>query len=340
MTGRGALGGRGSVGGRGGPGGGAMHPPSLEEGPTYDNYPQKGPENKNQQMKAKGASKKDVEQPNHLDWLKRFHGAYDIILIMFNIISAFTTLAGSSELFNFDADSFNDGKHTNEAILGVFIDDVGNYKYKTKTCTDNDIVRVSAQCAYKTRSEYIAYVLLWAVLLSTLFIAKVHDSMPYKTNDLRFYLAYDRFATSNLNKMVVYIGLFLSFASFVTLVYFLVQSSEPVEGAFVYIAVNVYLLRRSLYSRWKVFNSPLHPDEEEPALYDVFPVPIPLHPLQSSWRNGYGFFYSQEDLYAESMRALQMADMQKNDIYLARYGDPEQLREALVILDELDENEA
>lgn len=279
-------------------------------------------------------SGKDVPPENQaIAWCKRFYGAMDIIILVSNTGATLADQAAATGQFIFSSDEIPE-KNTGEAAMAVYTSET-DYSMITVTC-NSGIEHITTQCGYESNGTYIAFQSVWNLFLVVLLLLKVYNSMPYSTNDLRFYLSYDRFATTKKNKYAVYGAYTLTLATLISLISFLTKAELPVQGAFTFAILNCYLFYQSLASRWPAFNSDSNTEKKEHKLTDIFPDPIWIKACEPGLTNGYGAIVSAEQLYDDLNVALQKSEYQKDNSYLKEYGDPEQLRKVLGILYELE----
>lgn len=146
------------------------------------------------------------------EFLKRSFSAKDVLVILANTIMNISANSAAAGLFiakrgqdyPADIEVYGNIKVFEESTYGDF--------YKTPLYEDTymgcsgELLHIGIQCSYTDHKAYQLFVTVWCIFLLALFFVKVISSMPYKENDLRFYLSYDRFTTSKTNLTFVYLA--------------------------------------------------------------------------------------------------------------------------------------
>ena len=199
---------------------------------------------------------------------------------------------------------------------------------------DHGIVSITTQCGYESNGAYLTMLYLWIIFLAVLFFLKLQASFQFKTNDLRFYLSFDHFATTKLNLRCVLASFALTIASLIALLYYLILTGLPISGALTFTFLNMYLFYSSTTTRWPAFNS-----GSIRKLDELFPNPIPIRACEPKLANLYGVLMSSETLYDDLLFAMDKSNHQKNDKWLQEYGNATELRNVIAILYGLNDDE-
>lgn len=275
---------------------------------------------------------------------KRIFGGLDIILLIANTSSAITTQS-SITAWRYLQSDVELNPSWNWGSLNVCINnDTDPQSYDSSTlsdCTldawscDKTVINAGIQCSFEDNASYIGFQAAWVTFLVVYFFIKIYSSTPYATNDLRYFLSVDRFATTNTNKYIVYAAYLLTLASVIVLCYYLALVEQSFAGAFTFGILNAYLFYQSTSSRWPAFNNM---QIEKKSFKEMFPTPIILKisTTEPALTNCYGMLVSSTKLYDELLLAVFQSDELKDDKYLAAYGNPKEIRDAFHTLYELD----
>ena len=187
---------------------------------------------------------------------------------------------------------------------------------------NNEAEAIYVQCPYIPSPLFQTVLSLWCIYFSFYFSWKYYWTSEYETNDLRFFVYCDKFNSTIVNRVLVVLGLLLTFGSGLSAVSSVVQNGSiaSVAPIFVFIGVNTYNLIHMGTCRYK-------------ALYDIDmstspafrdPIVINTEPMQTIF-NLYGFLINHHALFEYLSNAIN-ASLLTNDVkHAAEVGNVAQL---------------
>ena len=188
------------------------------------------------------------------------------------------------------------------------------------------------QCPYLTSPDFQAIISLWCIYFLVYFLWRYYWTSFYETNDLRYYVYYDKFNSTAGNRVLIALGVMLTIVSGGEGVYSVAHNgtTNAVPSMLVFMAVNLYNLVQMGSCRYSVLAS-LDMNKTE-----AFRRPIPVD-TEGLWTVGNlnGLLLSHIVLFEHLNQALSALYLMNDDRYIKRLGNVEQLRLVSVTLNPL-----
>ena len=184
------------------------------------------------------------------------------------------------------------------------------------TCKYGNADSVIVYCPYQTVIAFDVLLSLWVIYFGLYIAIRIYVTIFYQTNDLRFYIASEKFNGHVVNQCFVYFGLILTLVCVCVSIYYMSPESQwnpnldtpNLLNVIVFFGINILSLSK--------LNRKSFISNEHLTMSD-FPEPIPL-------TNPY-FWKSVDDLVKPIMVAYLISLKNDNDDELRRFGRVDQL---------------
>jgi hypothetical protein len=89
------------------------------------------------------------------------------------------------------------------------------------TCNYGNADAVIVFCPYTIMVTFQIFLSLWIIYFTLFLFIRISATIRYPTSDLRFYIATDQYNTTIINKVFIYLGIILTFASVIVSLYYM-----------------------------------------------------------------------------------------------------------------------
>lgn len=246
-------------------------------------------------------------------FIKRIFSQFSLIVMCANTISSVFSISAAVSLIPDD----------NAAAMYRFCD-YGN---------DNEASSVYVQCPYIPSPVFQTFLSLWCIYFVTYFTYKYYDTSCYMTNDLRFYVYCDKFNSTLVNRIMVGLGVLLTFVSGIGAAQSVVHNgtTDSIGPILVFVLVNIYNLVYMAMCRFKTLSTM---DMEKSEAF-MRPIEITTEPIWSIY-NLNGMLVTHQNLFDHISYALNASLLTNSDKHVAAIGNVAQIRLAMKVLNPLD----
>ena len=199
-------------------------------------------------------------------------------------------------------------------------------------CEYGDSLGTFVQCPYLTSPDFQAIISLWCVYFFMYYIWRYYWTSFYDTNDLRYYIYYDKFNSTMGNRVMIALGVLLTIVSGGEGVYSVSHNgtTNAVPSMLVFMTVNLYNLIQMGTCRFQVLAN------IDMNKIDAFKKPIIIDTI-GIWSifNLNGLLLSHIVLFEHLNQSLSALYLMHDDRYIKKLGDVEQLKAVCIALNPL-----
>ncbi len=248
--------------------------------------------------------------------IKRLFSIAPLIVMSFTTINQIFSVVKSMT-----SQSSNDQKYN------AFVEVTSNGQSSYFECEYGNAQAVVTYCPYQPFKAFQGIVAVWVIYFAVFMVVRLWATRTYHTNDLRFYIAIDRYNGQFLNIILVAIGYLLTaISTVVALVYMSPQSdwnsvidTTSVLTLVIFIGINVV----SLYGLLRMTTGSTH--HKSNITMNDFPHEI----LFTSGRGVLEVFASVEGVIKPILVSYVLYLVDGDVSLLQEYGNAERLREAM-----------
>ncbi len=188
------------------------------------------------------------------------------------------------------------------------------------------------QCPYIPSPEFQTIVSLWCAYFAFYFTWRYYWTSIYETNDLRYYIYYDKFNHTFVNRIMISVGVVLTFVSGFYGIATVVKNgtTASIISILLFICVNLFNLYQLATCRFSVLTA-INMEKEEAFLK---PIVINTEPMWSVL-NLNGLLLSHFTLFEHISNALSACFLMNDVSHVSKVGNVDQLKSAMRTLNPL-----
>ena len=228
------------------------------------------------------------------------------------------------------------------AAVSLIPDDDAGARYNFCTYGGNGIA-VYVQCPYIPSPVFQTILSIWCIYFAVFFSYKYYKTSCFETDDLRFYVYCDQFNSTIMNRVMIGLGVLLTFISAIGGINFVIHNgtTDSIGPILIFCAVNVYNLALMGVCKFKILAA------MDIYKSEAFKLPIMIN-TEMLWSvfNLNGLLLSHVNIFAHISDAVSMCvftsssssssnNSSSNDYYLAKIGSVRQLKAAMEVLNPL-----
>ena len=218
------------------------------------------------------------------------------------------------------------------AAVSMIPDDNAAPRYHFCDYGDGGAEAVFVLCPYEPSPVFQTFLSLWIVYFVVYFSYKYWATSIYYTNDLRFFVFCDKFNSTIFNRILIALGVLLTFVSGIGAGQSVVHNgtTDSISPIIVFMLVNWYNLYHMAVCQFKV----LHDMDMEKEEAFLSPIVITTEPLWTPF-NLNGLLVHQYAVFQYINNALNANLLTGSDKHVAAMGDVAQIRLVMKTLDPL-----
>ena len=258
----------------------------------------------------------------YVDILRRIYATLPIYVMFLNTINSVESLSAATSVFSYGEDQLNSPtvvySSPNWSSGQVF------------TCSNGNAIDVAVACPYTSSGVYITCITLWVIYFVAYAVYILAFTYRFKCNDMRFYIACDKAASSLVSLWLVRFGIVLSVVTTLTAIVYYISNgvTEYITDALIFACVNCYALYGLSQCSFEVLQD-MDIDKE-------FPEFILIRGGEKRLANMYGVLMCTSEI-VEDTKAAVLESLAKNDPnVLAKFGHADQLKACLYKLIPID----
>jgi hypothetical protein len=196
------------------------------------------------------------------------------------------------------------------------------------TCEYGKAQAVVTYCEYTPFPAFQAVIVIWVVYFAVFMTARLYATSRYSTDDLRFYIAMDKYNGQLLNRVLVALGFFLTVLTLCVGIYYLSPQTEwnntvdtqSTLDLIVFLGINICALS-GFSKQFITSHSGAHGDLADSSMAEFD------HPVYIK----HGRLLASVDGAIQPVLTNYMLCLSRNDGYegLRQFGEPEQLIDAM-----------
>ena len=199
------------------------------------------------------------------------------------------------------------------------------------TCGSSNVLKAFRTCDFTNNIAFRGLVSVF-VVYTFLFFAVIIGMcwFRYSSDDLRFFIHAEKFKTTIVSNVFIVMGYCITFAGFVTGVYYCGQNDSTAEAygrQIIFLSINCFAFHK--------LSSSVFPDLKHLDIDKQLPDSIRVCPFQKgerSFANGWGCLVRSEDLVRQLEQAVLRAYIHSEPEHISVYGDREKLEKALYLI--------
>lgn len=242
--------------------------------------------------------------------------------------SAFSSIWGTSATTTYISEYFNSAT----GVFDIVYSSMPALTYVSCASSgSSNVLKAFRTCDFSTNIAFRGLVSVF-VIYTGLFSAIIAGMcwFRYSSDDLRFFINAEKFKTTMVSKICIITGYAITFAGFVTGVYYCGQNDSTAEAygrQLIFLFINCFAFH-------KMSNS-VFPDLKHLDIDKELPEVIQVYPYQEGERcfaNGWGCLVRSEDLVRQLEHAVLRAYIHNEPEHISVYGDREKLEKALYLI--------
>lgn len=294
--------------------GDTLQEPFLHEsrgGPQNDYRQPDIPRYGNSQF-ASATSPKDLGEDPFSTFIKRVFAQLSLLVMFANTLSSVFSIS---------------------AAVSLIPDDNAAPRYHFCEYGDNNQADgVFVQCPYVPSPVFQTFISLWVVYFVVYFSYKFWVTSAYETNDLRFLIFCDKFNSTTFNRVLVGLGVLLTFVSGIGAGQAVVHNgtTDSISPILVFMIVNWYNLYHMAVCKFQVLHDmDMHKEEAFAQAIVITTEPV------WSVLNLNGLLVQQSTVFQYISDALNASLLNNNNQHIAAIGNVAQIHMAMRVLNPL-----